>query len=175
MLVLIVCLRFVCGDRLMCFPAGGSGRTLCPCCTGSPQERGFGGQSPPFIPCFSFTRLHSILFLVVCGLCDSLVSCACSSFEPLDALTAQALRAWHDVHACNVAQSDGATPPALEVLVTVRAEPLISVLLMISVGRLAVCCWLQSFLLDVMAVSAFCSLHHSANAHRFWRCNAISI
>ena len=36
-------------------------------------------------------------------------------------------------------------------------------------------CWLLSFLLDVMAVSAFCSLHHSANAHRFWRCNAISI
>ena len=61
-----------------------------------------------------------MIFLVVCGLCDSLVSCACSSFEPLDALTAQALRAWHDVHACNVAQSDGATPPALEVLVTVN-------------------------------------------------------
>ena len=81
--------------------------------------------------------LHSILFLVVCGLCDSLVSCACSSFEPLGALTAQALRAWHDVHAWNVAQSDGATPPALEVLVTVRAEPLISVRLVISVGRLA--------------------------------------
>ena len=31
----------------------------------------------------------------------------------------------------------GATPPALEVLVTVRAEPLISVRLVISVGRLA--------------------------------------
>ena len=133
---------------------------------------GVWGAEPPIL---SILFLHSMIFLVVCGLCDSLVSCACSSFEPLGALTAQALRAWHDVHAWNVAQSDGATPPALEVLVTVRAEPLISVRLVISVGRLAVGCWLLSFLLDVMAASAFCSLHHSANAHRFWRCNAISI
>ena len=140
--------------------------------TGNSAGAGVWGAEPPIL---SIIFLHSMIFLVVCGLCDSLVSCACSSFEPLDALTAQALRAWHDVHACNVAQSDGATPPALEVLVTVRAEPLISVRLMISVGRLAVGCWLLSFLLDVMAVSAFCSLHHSANAHRFWRCNAISI
>ena len=66
-LVLIVCLRFVCGDRLMCLPAGGSGRTLCPCCTGSPQERGFGGQSPPFFPLFSFNPLFSLLSVTLLG------------------------------------------------------------------------------------------------------------
>lgn len=63
-LVLIVCLRFVCGDRLMCLPAGGSGRTLCPCCTGSPQERGFGGQSPPFISLFSLSVAPAMFWVV---------------------------------------------------------------------------------------------------------------
>ena len=59
-----VCLRFVCGDCLMCLPAGGSGRTLCPCCTGSPQERGFGGQSPTLISLFSLSVAPAMFWVV---------------------------------------------------------------------------------------------------------------
>jgi len=98
-LVLIVCLRFVCGDRLMCLANCLRVALGAPCAHAAQALRrsgGLGGRAPHSFHCFR------CLWRLRCFELSTSFSCACSGFEPLFVLTAQAVVCVCGIGACSM-------------------------------------------------------------------------